>query len=406
MTSDPIALMTPRILIVDDERQIHASIRLRLGRDYDLVYSFDGPDALEKIKSERFDLCFADIHMPYMNGLKFVELAQQVDPALGFVVVSAFDTDVNLHRAVPLQLYEFLTKPLPERDGFEARVPGWVERTRVARRNHELALQSTTLAAERDSALLERDVEFVASESARDGLSETANLLTTVHAHIVSGLAQLSSRGKSDSSLLPIIRNLEQGKKAADAAMMAAGKFFDSAYGSRDSSPALMAQGISDAVNIAMRASHADVAQKHVDIQKMDEAVVVRGLSGIDFLRLMFPAVTAALLSAPPNSTVGIRAEHFPRLDAVSKDPRHRAYLWINRKRAPANQPGILVTIFATAPALTRSQLEDWTKGKFVPFSSVAHHGLIAGIEKCHGLLGVAIGGEPELFRILMALPT
>ena len=30
MTSDPAAMVTPRILAVDDERQIHASLRLRL----------------------------------------------------------------------------------------------------------------------------------------------------------------------------------------------------------------------------------------------------------------------------------------------------------------------------------------------------------------------------------------
>src|SRR4051812_13476081 len=114
MTPDPIAMMTPRVLVVDDERQIHASFRLRLGRHYELVFSFNGHDALERVRTERFDLCFADIHMPRMDGLKFIELAREVDPDLGFVVVSAFDTSDNLRRTIPLQVYTFLSKPLPE----------------------------------------------------------------------------------------------------------------------------------------------------------------------------------------------------------------------------------------------------------------------------------------------------
>ena len=75
MSRDPVDVMTPRILIVDDERQIHASIRLRLGRDYELVSCFDAREALERLGQERFDLCLADIHMPHMDGLTFIARA-------------------------------------------------------------------------------------------------------------------------------------------------------------------------------------------------------------------------------------------------------------------------------------------------------------------------------------------
>src|SRR5690606_19444372 len=121
MSCNPAELITPRILIVDDERQIHASLRLRLGKENDLICCYSASEALEKIANERFDLCFADIHMPHVNGLAFIEAAQKVDPALGFVVLSAFDSEDNLRRAIPLQVLDFLSKPLPDRTGFEAR---------------------------------------------------------------------------------------------------------------------------------------------------------------------------------------------------------------------------------------------------------------------------------------------
>src|SRR4051794_1989067 len=123
MTPASVDLFSPRILVVDDERQIHASLKLRLGRDYSLVCHTDARQALALLPAERFDLCIVDIHMPHMDGLAFVAAAQQSDPALGYLLLSAFDTDENLRRAIPLGVYEFIPKPLPARAGFEDRLP-------------------------------------------------------------------------------------------------------------------------------------------------------------------------------------------------------------------------------------------------------------------------------------------
>src|SRR5436853_5835468 len=130
MKRDPVEMMTPRILVVDDERQIHASLRLRLGGKYELACVCDAREALKRVATERFDLCIADIHMPHLNGLAFIEAAQKTDPGLGYIVLSAFDSDDNLRRTIPLQVYDFVPKPLPERQHFEARIPESVDPTR------------------------------------------------------------------------------------------------------------------------------------------------------------------------------------------------------------------------------------------------------------------------------------
>ena len=44
--TDPAELLTPRVLIVDDERQIHASLRLRIGGQCELVSAHDARAAL------------------------------------------------------------------------------------------------------------------------------------------------------------------------------------------------------------------------------------------------------------------------------------------------------------------------------------------------------------------------
>jgi CheY-like chemotaxis protein len=381
MTTDPSELVTPRILVLDDERQIHASLRLRLGKIYELVGCPDAATALQTLAKERFDLCFVDIHMPEMNGLDFIEAARRTDPGLGYVLISAFDSSENLKRAIPLQVFDFIGKPLPERDAFEARIPGWIDRTRAQRRDQALARQAGTLAQHLDAARLEREVELVAAETARDALLQTANLLTTIHAHLASAVAVVSARAKSDSNFSPLLRNLEEARKTADAAASVAGGFFDTAYANRDSSPALVDSGVREAAGIAVRMSQAETADKTVDFQPIDARVPIRGLSGIDFLLMMVPAIGAALTLTGPKTTVGIRGQRLARVDLALQDPQLRSYLWVNRKHALASYPGILIGIVTSAPTLTRGELEGWLKGEAGPLAGVSARGLLAGLQ-------------------------
>ena len=50
-----------------------------------------------------------------------------------------------------------------------------------------------------ESARMEKEVELVASESARDALLQAAGLLTTVQAHLVGAVSTLAARAKVES---------------------------------------------------------------------------------------------------------------------------------------------------------------------------------------------------------------
>lgn len=405
MTPHAADLLPPRIAILDDENQIHASIRLRLGADCELVSFHDAPGALAAVGAGKFDLCLVDIHLPGMDGLAFIDAATKLDPALGFVVLSAFDTDENLRRAIPLQVREFIAKPLPDRAGFEAHLPAWVARTRERRRELALARHAGGISRDLQAAQLEREVELVAAGSARDALLETSNLLTTVHAHLVAACAALAPRAKTDASLGALLRNLEIGRKTAEAAATVAGGFFDSAYACRDTSPALVDPGLAHAVAIARRITHAEEASKSVDFAPMEASLPVRGLSGIDFLLMMVPLIAVALQRAQAGTTVGIRSESLARLDAAPKDPRRRDFLWANRRHALGSQAAVALTVTVSAPAFARAEAEAWLAGEASTSASATPRGLIAGLQKCHGLLGFALASHEEKFRAVVVLP-
>ncbi len=59
------------ILIADDDDQNQAMMKLILSRQgHNVKSSWTGVNALEAVKSEKFDLVFMDIHMPEMDGLE------------------------------------------------------------------------------------------------------------------------------------------------------------------------------------------------------------------------------------------------------------------------------------------------------------------------------------------------
>ncbi len=61
--------LPPRILIVDDEKDLVEMLAFSLGRrGYEPVRAFGGREAWDKMMSERFDLVVLDLMMPDLDG--------------------------------------------------------------------------------------------------------------------------------------------------------------------------------------------------------------------------------------------------------------------------------------------------------------------------------------------------
>lgn len=405
MTATADQLVTPRILVVDDERQIHASLRLRLAGNYDLVSCAEPRAGLVRVKQEPFDLCIVDLHMPGMTGLEFVEEARQMDAGLGFVILSGHATEENLRRAIPLQVYDFIFKPLPDRVGFEQRLPEWIVRTKERRRELALVESSRSLARQLDVAQIERDIEFTASESARDALLQSANLLTTIQALLTSACHMMEGRAQ-DPNVRSLVRSLHEARKASEAATAVTEGFFNSAYANRDTSPALLGTGLGHSLDICMRWTNAEANQKSVDMLVRETNAVVQGISGIELLLMLIPAFSAAVEIAPAGTTVTVRSEGLARLDAASRILRAREFLWVNRRNAIHAHAGIFLSIRASGAALSQTQIKSWLEGGELPPIKMPARGLLHGLTKCKGMMGFSVAPTHERFELVLALPT
>ena len=64
--------MAKKILIVDDEKCFHEMYSMMLGgKDYNLVFAYDGEEALEIVKDNKPDLIILDMIMDMVTGDTF-----------------------------------------------------------------------------------------------------------------------------------------------------------------------------------------------------------------------------------------------------------------------------------------------------------------------------------------------
>ncbi len=99
------------ILIVDDEEIIREFLFEVLAEDYDIQVAMDGDEAIEKLKTSKFDLIITDLKMPRVSGEEVVKFARQADPTSKVIVISGYSSLYTVSQSVNSGAYAFLSKP-------------------------------------------------------------------------------------------------------------------------------------------------------------------------------------------------------------------------------------------------------------------------------------------------------
>lgn len=104
--------MKPRILLVEDEENILETIKLNLEFEgYDVETASDGELALNKTKSERFDLIVLDIMLPRLDGFAVCQAVRKTDSTTPILFLSAKNTVQDKIAGLKMGGDDYLTKP-------------------------------------------------------------------------------------------------------------------------------------------------------------------------------------------------------------------------------------------------------------------------------------------------------
>ncbi len=110
------SLSTPKVvLIVEDEQSIRDVLIELFDVDENVVHSAELlPDALEKLRTQRFDLVVTDLRLGGKRdgGLQVLALTGMLSPDATVVVLTAYPDDSNRQASFRLGALHFLEKPV------------------------------------------------------------------------------------------------------------------------------------------------------------------------------------------------------------------------------------------------------------------------------------------------------
>src|ERR1700734_2863108 len=105
-----------RILVVDDEPQIRRVMRATLVHEgYEVMDARSGPDALDCLHSQKFDLILLDINMPGLTGIETCRQIRLVSD-VGIIMMTVRDKESDKVAALDVGADDYVTKPfsMPE----------------------------------------------------------------------------------------------------------------------------------------------------------------------------------------------------------------------------------------------------------------------------------------------------
>lgn len=109
--------MKPRIMLVDDEESFANTLAERLTiRDYDVTVSFNGNDALKKIKNLNFDVVILDVAMPGIDGIDALREIKKLKPLTEVIMLTGHATVETAIEGMRLGALDYLTKPCETED--------------------------------------------------------------------------------------------------------------------------------------------------------------------------------------------------------------------------------------------------------------------------------------------------
>jgi two-component system response regulator VicR len=104
------------ILVVDDEKPIVDIIKFNLEKEgYKVTASYDGEDALNRIKNENFDIVLLDVMLPKLDGFSVCKKVREFSD-VPIIMITAKADEVDKVLGLELGADDYITKPFGIRE--------------------------------------------------------------------------------------------------------------------------------------------------------------------------------------------------------------------------------------------------------------------------------------------------
>jgi len=108
-----------RILIVDDHVVVRLGLRSMIESEPGMTVANEasnGLEALEMYKQDHVDLVLMDLRMSRMGGVEAIKAIREHDPQAHILVLTTYDGDENIYRALQAGAQGYLLKDVPKEE--------------------------------------------------------------------------------------------------------------------------------------------------------------------------------------------------------------------------------------------------------------------------------------------------
>ena len=102
----------PSILLVEDEENMHETLKLNLELEgYSVTSAFDGAQAMHAVQNEYFDLIIMDVMIPQIDGFGVTQNIRLTNTDVPILILSAKNTSADRVTGLKKGADDYLTKP-------------------------------------------------------------------------------------------------------------------------------------------------------------------------------------------------------------------------------------------------------------------------------------------------------
>lgn len=209
-TAKPVSTPSIHVLVADDHVTVLEGLAAIISRQPDMqvvAQAANGREAVELWRVHRPDVTVLDIRMPEMDGVGAIEAIRLLDPAARILMLTTFDTDADIARAIRAGAHGFLLKDSPREELLAA-----IRRVNAGETAIPPALINKLAAGISTEALTGRELEVLSLLAEGRSNKEIGSQLyisqSTVKSHLRSVFAKLNVLSRTEAIAVATRRGL------------------------------------------------------------------------------------------------------------------------------------------------------------------------------------------------------
>ncbi|HEY4045623.1 MAG TPA: response regulator transcription factor [Acidobacteriaceae bacterium] len=201
-----------RVLTVDDHPLLREGIAMVIKSQPDmelLAEGSNGKEALELFRRLRPDITLMDLRLPDMSGIDALASIRTEFPEARIIILTTFEGDVEVRRALKAGAYSYLLKSMPPKDLIET-----IRQVHAGKKRIPPDVANRLAEYLGDEALSAREIEVLKHVAGGNSNREIAKLLfiseETVKIHIKHVMEKLNANDRTEAVAIAVRRGIMQ----------------------------------------------------------------------------------------------------------------------------------------------------------------------------------------------------